>query len=72
MEFKGIFIVAFLAYCVQIIVAFPRDISIVNTEEIVTVIDPTEEKIRTEQTLDNTQGRLTIFYYALTFPRFCS
>ncbi|XP_026329606.1 uncharacterized protein LOC113237386 [Hyposmocoma kahamanoa] len=49
MAFKGIFIVALVACCVQIAVAFPKNNFIVNTEEIVKVTDRTEEKLRTEQ-----------------------
>lgn len=74
MEFKGIFTlitVALLTYCVQITVAFPRDSSIVKTEEIVEVTERAEEKLRTESILDYTSGRLTMFYFILNFPRLC-
>lgn len=73
MEFKGIFTlitVALLAYCVQITVAFPRDVSIVKTEEITKVINGAEEKMWTQQILDNTTGRLILFYLVLTFVCF--
>lgn len=72
MAFKGIFTVvtvALLAYYIQITVAFPRDVSIVKTEEIAKVTDGAEEKLQTQQILDHNTGRLilfcVIFCYAL-------
>lgn len=64
MEFKGVFIVALLAYCAQVTVAFPRSNFIVKEEEIEIVTDRTDEKLTTEQIIEHT-GKLTILYLVL-------
>lgn len=69
MEFRGVFTllsVALLVYCVQRTEAFPRDSSVVRTEEVVKT-DWTEEKSQTKQIGNHITGRLTTFYCIINF-----